>query len=72
MDDAYEVASACKAMGLDPRTTVEIPQASDMASRVHQLLEFLHDRNTAQQIRDLTKKNDGDRCFWWCIFWFRY
>jgi DNA polymerase II large subunit len=61
VDDAYEVASACKAMGLDPRTTVEIPQASDMASRVHQLLEFLHDRNTAQQIRELTKKNDGDR-----------
>ena len=61
VDEAYEVASACRAVGHDPRTVVEIPQASDMASRVHQLLEFLHDRNTAQQIRDLTTKNDGDR-----------
>ena len=61
VDDAYEIASACRALGFDPRTQVEIPQAADMASRVHQLLEFLHDRTTAEQIRTLTKRNDGDR-----------
>ena len=61
VDKAYEIAIACRKVGHDPRQTVEIPQAADMASRVHQLLDFLHERDTANQIRQLTKKNDGDR-----------
>ena len=61
VDKAYEVAESCRIKGLDSRPKVEIPQAADMASRVHQLLEFLHDRDTANQIRLLTKQHDGDR-----------
>ena len=61
VDRAYEVAEACRAVGIDAKNIVEIPQAADMASRVHQLLEFLHERNTAEQIRGLTEKHDGDR-----------
>ena len=61
VDLAYRVASACREKSLDATNVVEIPQAADMASRVHQLLEFLHERDTANQIRDLTKKHEGDR-----------
>mgnify|MGYP001310003852 CR=1 FL=1 len=53
VDRAYEIAEACRAIGIDAKNRVEIPQAADMASRVHQLLEFLHERNTAEQIRNL-------------------
>jgi len=61
VDEAYKVATFCRSKSLDSRDIVEIPQAADMASRVHQLLEFLHERDTANQIRHLTKKNEGDR-----------
>ena len=44
VDLAYSVASACREKSLDATNVVEIPQAADMASRVHQLLEFLHER----------------------------
>ena len=61
VDEAYLVAEACRAKGHDAQHKVEIPQAADMASRVHQLLSFLHERDTATQIRNSTAKNDGDR-----------
>ncbi len=61
VDEAYKVASLCRSKSLDSKDVVEIPQAADMASRVHQLLEFLHERDTANQIRQLTKENEGDR-----------
>ena len=61
VDRTYEIAEACRAKGFDSRHHVEIPQAADMASRVHQLLDFLHERNTAKQIRASTRKHEGDR-----------
>ena len=61
VEDAYEVAEACREQGFDSRNFVEIPQAEDMASRVQQLLKFLQQRNTAQQIRELNKQFDGNR-----------
>ena len=35
---ALEVAAAARAVGIDPRTEVEIPVASDLADRVEALL----------------------------------
>ena len=61
VDKAYQIAELCREKGFDSRHTVEIPQAADMASRVHQLLEFLHERDTSTQIRALTEKHEGDR-----------
>ena len=61
VDEIYTLAESCRALGHDSRTYVEIPQAKDMASRVHQLLSFLHERNTAEQIRVLNEKHDGNR-----------
>lgn len=61
VDDIYTLAEACREQGHDSRTFVEIPQAKDMASRVQQLLSFLHERDTANQIRDLNTKHDGNR-----------
>ena len=61
VDEIYTLAESCRALGHDSRTYVEIPQAKDMASRVQQLLSFLHERNTAEQIRVLNEKHDGNR-----------
>ena len=33
-DECYEISEKARAMGYDPETFVEIPQASDLASRV--------------------------------------
>jgi DNA polymerase II large subunit len=60
-DAAYEIAEAARAKGLDPRIAVEIPQAFDLADRCQKLLEFLHPRRTAEQIRSLTDAHDGNR-----------
>ena len=49
-DELYEVAAMARAQGRDPRNFVEIPQAADLADRVQKLLEFLHERRTAEQI----------------------
>jgi len=40
---------------------VEIPQAFDLADRCQKLLDFLHARKTAEQIRELTQHHDGNR-----------
>lgn len=60
-DAAYLIADAARAKGYDPRITVEIPQAFDLADRCQKLLEFLHPRRTAEQIRALTESHDGNR-----------
>ena len=60
-DIAYDIAQQARAKGLDPTLEVEIPQAHDLADRTQKLLDFLHPRDTAQQIRDLTEKFDGNR-----------
>ena len=60
-DQFYEVAAMARAQGKDPRNFVEIPQAADLADRVQKLLDFLHERRTAEQIRDLEAEYDGNR-----------
>jgi DNA polymerase II large subunit len=57
----YAIATDARAQGQDPRIEVEIPQAHDLAQRTQQLLDFLHPRNTAEQIRELTEEHDGNR-----------
>ncbi len=60
-DVIYEVAEEARSKGFDPKLQVEIPKANDLADRTQKLLEFLHPRNTAEQIRELTKEYDGNR-----------
>jgi DNA polymerase II large subunit len=60
-DATYEIAEEARSKGLDPKITVEIPRAKDLADRTQKLLEFLHPRNTAEQIRELTIKYEGNR-----------
>ena len=57
----YEMVSIAKSRGFDPKLVIEIPQAIDLSERVQKLLKFLHDRNTADQIRKLTKVHDENR-----------
>jgi len=47
---ALEVAKAARARGIDPRTEVEIPVASDLADRVEALLSI---KGIAERIREL-------------------
>ena len=61
VESAYQVAEVCRQQGFDSRNFVEIPQAEDMASRVQQLLQFLQHRKTAEQIRELNTRFDGNR-----------
>jgi len=60
-DVIYEVAEEARSKGFDPKLQVEIPKANDLADRTQKLLEFLHPRNTAEQIRELTKLYEGNR-----------
>ena len=60
-DATYEIAELARSKGHDPKNHVEIPQAHDLADRTQKLLKFLHPRNTAQQIRELTEKHKGNR-----------
>ena len=60
-DIAYEIANQARRVGKDPKNCVEIPQAHDLADRTQKLLDFLQGRNTAEQIRELTNKLDGNR-----------
>jgi DNA polymerase II large subunit len=60
-DVAYQIAEQARKVGHDPKNFVEIPQAHDLADRTQKLLNFLDGRNTAQQIRDLSKSLDGNR-----------
>lgn len=58
---AYGIVNEAKAKGFDPQLEIEIPMASDLAERTQKLLKFLHERNTAAQIRELNQKHDGNR-----------
>ena len=60
-DAIYEIAEEARSKGFDPRMSVEIPKAKDLADRTQKLLDFLHPRQTADQIRELTKEHDGNR-----------
>ena len=60
-DSVYEVANSARSKGFDPKNFVEIPQAHDLADRTQKLLKFLHTRDTASQIRELTEIHDGNR-----------
>ena len=60
-DAIYEVAEEARSKGHDPRMSVEIPKAKDLADRTQKLLDFLHPRQTAEQIRELTIEYDGNR-----------
>ena len=60
-DEIYEISAIARANGKDARNFVEIPQAADLADRVQKLLDFLHSRQTAVQIRDLEVEFDGNR-----------
>ena len=60
-DLVYEVAQEARGKGYDPKNFVEIPQAHDLADRTQKLLKFLHSRDTASQIRELTESFDGNR-----------
>ncbi len=57
----YDIVSIAKSRGHDPKLEIEIPQAIDLSERTQKLLKFLHDRNTAAQIRELTKVHDENR-----------
>ena len=57
----YSLINKAKAQGYDPKLEIEIPMASDLAERTQKLLKFLHERNTAAQIRELNVKHDGNR-----------
>jgi len=60
-DKIYQIAEKARSKGFDPRSQIEIPRASDLADRTQKLLDFLHPRQTAEQIRELTLKHDGNR-----------
>jgi len=60
-DEIYEISAIARANGKDARNFVEIPQAADLADRVQKLLDFLHPRHTAIQIRELEDEYDGNR-----------
>lgn len=60
-DKLYEIANSAREKGFDPKPYVEIPQANDLADRTQKLLSYLAPRNTAEQIRELTKVFDGNR-----------
>ena len=53
-DECYGIAERARAMGYDPETTVDIPQAEDLASRVEKLLIDYHVEGVADDIRRLT------------------
>ena len=60
-DEAYRVATIARAKGLDHKTEVEIPRASDLASRTEKLLiHHLEGAEVAQDIRDLLAENDRE------------
>jgi len=60
-DAIYNIAESARSKGYDPKNFVEIPQAHDLADRTQKLLDFLKGRDTANQIRELTIENDGNR-----------
>lgn len=52
----YAVAAEARSKGLDPSTSVEIPQAEDLAARVEKQLSDWHVEGVAERIRELSKR----------------
>ncbi|MCL1984377.1 MAG: DNA polymerase II large subunit, partial [Methanomassiliicoccaceae archaeon] len=59
-DECFDIAKRARRRGLDPKTTVEIEQAEDLASRVEKLLKDWNVEGVSEDIRRLTKEN-GNR-----------
>ena len=60
-DEAYSIAKKAKEKGLDFSTEVEIPRASDLASRTEKLLsDYLEGFEVAEDIRLLLEKEDRE------------
>jgi hypothetical protein len=58
-DDAYRIAEKARSLNLDHQPFVEIPRASDLASRTEKLLvEYLGDYKVADDIRDMLELHD--------------
>ncbi len=53
IEQAYEVAKAARAVGIDPETVPEVPPAEDMAMRVEKLLAHLKIDGISLEIRAL-------------------
>ena len=60
-DDAYRIAEKARSLNLDHQPFVEIPRASDLASRTEKLLvEYLGDYKVADDIRDMLELHDRE------------
>ena len=60
-EEAYKIAEKARAKGLDHSLEVEIPRASDLASRTEKLLvEHLEGAEVADDIRKLLAENDRE------------
>ena len=60
-DYAYRIAEEARQQNLDPKPFVEIPRASDLASRTEKLLiEHLEDYPVADDIREMLAEHDRE------------
>ena len=60
-EEAYQIADEARSKGLDHKTEVEIPRASDLASRTEKLLvQYLDGAEVAEDIRKLLAENDRE------------
>ena len=60
-DEAYKIAEVARSKGLDHSLDVEIPRASDLASRTEKLLvEHLDGAEVADDIRKLLAEHDRE------------
>lgn len=59
-DECYSVARKARGRGKDPETSIEIPMAEDLASRVEKLLDDWDVKGVAEDIRRLTLEH-GNR-----------
>ena len=60
-EEVYMIAERARSLGLDPQDAVEIPRASDLASRTEKLLvEHLEGMEVASSIRDALAEHDRE------------
>lgn len=60
-EEVYMIAERARSLGLDPQDVVEIPRASDLASRTEKLLvEHLEGMEVASSIRDALAEHDRE------------
>jgi len=60
VDRCYEMARRARLLGLDPELDVEIPQATDLASRVEKLLFEWDVEGVASRIRELSQDHNRE------------